>query len=341
VLAASLHTREAFLFSAEDWQTEMHAAKHIAVTIMLAGVAAFSPACIPARASRQQSPPPHEVTDDTGRHMQIPAQVHRIVSLAPNLTEIVYALGAGDRLAGDTNYCDTPPEAKLKPHVGDVQNPSLEAIVALHPDLVLATTSINVPQTADSLLKLGIPVYTSDPHTVRDTLASIAKIGELIGAKSQGESVVAQLQSRLDALHTRLSDRPMSHVLFLVWLSPPQSIGLHTFIADAIRYAGAESILVTDQSWPKPTFEEIVRIQPDYVVVTTDHEGSSADLADLRSRTDWKQLSAIRLGRIAVISDHIDEPGPSLVNAIEDLARQLHPEAFVTAPCAAGVPCAH
>ena len=92
---------------------------------------------------------------------KIPAEVKRIVTLAPNLTETVYALGLEDRLAGDTNFCDTPAAAKSKPHVGDPQNPSLEAIVALHPDLVLATTSINRLETADALKRLGIAVYTS------------------------------------------------------------------------------------------------------------------------------------------------------------------------------------
>ena len=111
----------------------------------------------------------HAVTDEVGRRVTIPPEVRRIVTLAPNLTETVYALGLEDRLAGDTDYCDTPPAAKSKPHVGNPQNPSLEAIVALHPDLVLATTSINRVETADALARLGIPVYTTDPqHSARN-----------------------------------------------------------------------------------------------------------------------------------------------------------------------------
>ncbi|MGA8366626.1 MAG: helical backbone metal receptor, partial [Candidatus Acidiferrales bacterium] len=104
------------------------------------------------------------VTDEVGRTVSVPADVRRIVTLAPNLTETIYALGLEDRLAGDTNYCDTPPAAKDKPHIGSPVSPSLEAIVALHPDLVLATTSINRRQTVDALARLGIAVYTSDPR---------------------------------------------------------------------------------------------------------------------------------------------------------------------------------
>jgi iron complex transport system substrate-binding protein len=280
-------------------------------------------ACLAARADAGRV-----VTDETGRRITIPPNVRRIVSLAPNLTEIVYAIGAGDRLAGDTNFCDTPPEAALKPHVGNPQNPSLEAIIALHPDLVLATTTINTPETADTLLKLGVAVYTSDPHTVRSMLDSVARIGDLIGDKPEGEQLQSVLRRRLDSLQTRLADRPMAHVLFLVWLSPPMSIGSNTFIADALRWAGAESVLVSDQNWPQPSFEEVLRLQPDYIVLTTDHEGSSKDVADLNTRSDWKNLAAVKLGRVITVSDNFDRPAPSLIDAIEQLAHALHPEAF-------------
>lgn len=271
------------------------------------------------------------VTDETGRHMIVPTDVRRIVSLAPNLTEIVYALGAGDRLVGDTNASDTPPEAKSKPQVGSPQDPSLEAIVALRPDLVLATGSINTPQTADTLLKLGVPVYTTYPHTVRQMLDSITEIGALIGVGARGEALKASLRERLDALQAKLADRPLAHVLYLVWDSPPMSIGTNTFIGDALRWAGAESILVTDQNWPQPSFEEILRIQPDYIVVTADHEGDTSQATDLRTNPQWKNLMAVKLDRIVTVSDEFDRPSPGLVGAIEQLAHALHPEAFLPA----------
>jgi iron complex transport system substrate-binding protein len=296
---------------------------------LFALVTRTAPARAPAQAETTASAPARTITDETGRRMSIPATVRRIVSLAPDVTETVYALGAGDRLVGDTNYCDTPPEAKLKPHVGNPQSPSLEAVIALHPDLVLASTSINAAETADSLLKLGVPVYTSDPHTILGMLDSAARLGDLIGAKAQGEALKQNLRARLDVLQVRLGDRPLAHVLFLVWFAPPQSIGSNTFIADALRFAGAESVIVSDENWPKPSFEEILRVQPDYIILTTDHEGGATDIADLRSRKDWQSLEAVRLGRVITVSDSFDRPSPGLIDAIEQLARQLHPEAFV------------
>ncbi|HEY6467107.1 MAG TPA: cobalamin-binding protein [Candidatus Acidoferrales bacterium] len=307
----------------------MIATRKLLILLSLAALAVCSASASPFAQSASQ--PNRAVTDETGRHMTIPANVRRIVSLAPNLTEIVYDLGAGDRLVGDTNVCDTPPQAKSKPHVGNPQDPSLEAIVALHPDLVLATASINVPETADTLLKLGIAVYTTYPHTVREMLDSVSEIGSLIGANEQGDALKASLRARLDALQSKLADRPLAHVLFLVWATPPMSIGSNTFIADALRWAGAESILVTDQNWPQPSFEEILKIQPDYIVLTADHEGNTSGAAQLRDNPDWKGLMAVRLNRIVTVSDKFDRPSPGLVDAIEQLAHDLHPEAFLPA----------
>lgn len=273
------------------------------------------------------------VTDETGRHVAIPLNVQHIVTLAPDLTETIYALGLEDKLAGDTSYCDTPPAAKLKPHVGSPQTPSLEAIVALHPDLVLATTSINRPETADALLRLGIAVYTSDPHTVRGMLDSIARMADLMGAGEHGAALVAQLQARLDAVHARIGDLPLVHVLFVVWEDPLITIGQNTFIADALRWAGAESAIVAEQNWPQLSVEEVVRVQPEYIVLTPNHSesegaGKSSDLEKLRARPAWKALKAVEMGHVVVASDEFDRPAPGLIGAIEQLARELHPEAF-------------
>jgi iron complex transport system substrate-binding protein len=270
------------------------------------------------------------VTDETGRRVAIPFSVQRIVTLAPDLTETVYALGLGDKLAADTTFCDTPPAAKLKPHIGAPQTPSLEAIVAMHPDLVLATTSINRPETADALLRLGISVYTSDPHTVRGMLDSIARMADLMGANEQGMALVTQLQARLDAVHARLAELPLVHVLFVVWEDPLITIGQNTFIADALRWAGAESVIVADQNWPQVSMEEIVRLQPEYILFTGNHSESNGDneLNRLRTRPGWKALKAIEMGHVIRVDDEITKPSPGLVGAIEQIARELHPDVF-------------
>ena len=271
------------------------------------------------------------VTDEVGRRVAIPAKVTRVVTLSADLAETVYALGLGDRLAGDSSDADVPAAAKQKPRVGGAQNPNLEAIVALHPDLVLASTSINRRATVDALERLGIAVYTSDPHTVRGMLGSFEHIADAMGEPAQGVQLVGRLQKRLDALQARLAERPLVHVLFVVWAQPLITIGQNTFIADALRWAGAESVVVSSENWPNLSFEEVIRLQPDYIVVPVGTGGMSAELADLRSRADWRQVEAVELGHVAGVSDAALRPSPGLVDAIEQLARELHPEVFAEA----------
>lgn len=309
------------------WRQELNRVRRERVWITMIAVAfvtSSAPRMIAAQTDRSRM-----VTDEVGREVKIPAKVNRVVTLAPNLTETIYALGLEDRLVGDTNVCDTPAAAKLKPHVGDPQNPSLEAIVALHPDLVLATTSINRVETADALKNLGIAVYTTDPETVRGMLDSVQRMADAIGAPKQGTDLVDELQQRLDAVRARLSERPMVHVLFVVWLEPLQTIGQNTFIADALRWAGAESVLISKQKWPRLSIEEVVRLQPDYIIFTNDHGGpAAAELADLRARPAWRDLDAVEQGHVVDVSEEAIRPSPGLVDMIEHLARQLHPEAF-------------
>lgn len=269
------------------------------------------------------------VVDETGRRVTLPAEVRRIVSLAPNVTETIYAIGAGARLAGDTDYCDVPEEAKSKPHVGAPINPSLEAIVALKPDVVLASASINWPATADALLTIGVPVYTTDAHSVEGMLAGIEKIGGVIGAEAAADALVAGLHTQLDALRTKLAGRAARRVLFVVWDEPLISIGRHTFIADALRLSGGVSVIDVDENWPHIGIEEIVRLQPEYLVFVRDHgDDSASKIEELRKRPVWRDLEAVKAGHVAFISGEVERPAPKLIDAMEDLAKQLHPEAF-------------
>ncbi|MGH9709529.1 MAG: ABC transporter substrate-binding protein, partial [Candidatus Acidiferrales bacterium] len=273
-----------------------------------------------------------EVIDEAGRRVAVPVEVHRIVALAPNLTEIVYALGAQDRLVGVSNYSDYPPEAKSMPRIGMPMNPNLEAIVAAHPDIVLITTEGNRRETADELARLGISVYATNPHSVESMLESIEHIGGVIGAAQQADSVAANLRKRLDALKSKLASTSVARIFFVVGENPLISLGEHTFIADALRYAGAQSVVHAKQDWPQISLEEVVRLNPDYIVFASSgfsgEDSTAKQLAELRSEAGWRELAAVREGRVVVVSDEIDLPAPGLIDAIEKLARQLHPNAF-------------
>ena len=286
------------------------------------------------RAAQTSAPAPHrEVTDELGRTIRVPQTIRRIVSLAPNLTETVYALGLQDRLVGDTDYCDYPPEAQQKPKVGGAINPSLETIASLHPDLVLVTKNLNRLETVNALDSLGIPSYATDPHTVEAIIASTERLADLLGAPETGTALGKEMERRIAATKGRIAALPPRRVLFVVWTEPLISIGKDTFIADALQHAGAISVVDSSQNWPQINLEQVVRLQPEFLVFAEPHPDDAArttgKLADLPG---WRILDAVKHRRYAVISDAVNRPAPRIASAIEDLARQLHPEAFAETP---------
>lgn len=288
-----------------------------------------------AQSATHSSPEPpafREVVDELGRTIRVPQSVRRIVSLSPSSTETIYALGLQDRLVGDTDYCDYPPDAQKKTKVGGATNPSLEVIASLHPDLVLVT-KLNRLETTQSLAELGIPSYATDPHTVADILASVKTLADVLGVPEAGASVAGDMQLRLDDLQHRLGDLPPKRVLFVVWTQPLISTGQHTFLADALRRAGAVSIVNSSRDWPQVNLEEVAKLQPDFLVFAESQPGNAArEMEKLATLPGWKIVHAVRDRRYAVISDAVNRPAPRIVSALEELARQLHPEAFAEKP---------
>ncbi len=305
------------------------------------GLALFLCACPASHGQSATTPSPdaaafREVVDEAGRTVRMPQAVRRIVSLAPSLTETIYALGLQDRLVGDTNYCDYPPEAQKKTKVGGGINPSLEMIASLRPDLVLVAKSYNRLETTQSLDVLGIPSYAIDPHSVDDVIASTKTLARMLGVPEAGTSVASDMQRRLGDLLFRVGAMPPKHVLFVVWTQPLISTGRNTFLADALRYAGAISIVDSAQDWPQVNMEEVAKLQPDYLVFADSHaESVSREVETLATLPGWKILNAVSNRRYAVISDAVNRPAPRIVSAIEELARQLHPEVFGEKPAKA------
>ena len=265
------------------------------------------------------------VEDQTGRRVNVPENPRRLLSLAPNITEIVFALGLGDELVGDTDNCDFPPQAKSKPHVGTMVNPSLERIVALKPDLVLGTPEANRRETADQLERLGIPLYGVTANTLEGTLASIENLGKILGRAAEARSLVAQMQARIDRVEKRVEGRPKPKVLFVVWYRPLITVGPQTFISDVIRAAGG---IPTGENlkgeWPRLTLEELQPQNPD-VILFPKTESFSPSAEDFQRLPGWKDLQAVKDGRMFFVSETVMRPGPRLVDALEELAGILHP----------------
>lgn len=267
------------------------------------------------------------VVDETGRRVVVPVRVERIVSLAPSLTETLYALGVESRLVGVTDWCNYPPAAKAKPSVGQVINPSLEKIVALKPDLVLGTTAGNRRATVTAIERLGIPLYGFNPRSLEDVLLAIPTLADLLTVPEAGAELEAKLRRRLEAVAARIAARPRPRVLFVLWLEPLMSIGRYTFVHDVLVQAGAESVAERPEDWPRLSLEAVLQQNPDYLILA--HSPAvERRLAALRADPVWSQLRALREDRVIVLDDAVLRPGPRIVDAIEQLAHVLHPEAF-------------
>ena len=268
------------------------------------------------------------VTDETGRTVRIPVPVRRVVSLSPNMTESLFALGMDDLLVGDTDYCDYPEAATGKHRVGGIVNPSLEEIASLKPDLVLVT-KLNRLETVQALERLGIASYSGDPRSLDEIRSSVHRLAEVLGNPAAGQALDDELRKKEVDLQRRLQNVPAKRVLFVVWTDPLISTGKGTFIADALKHAGAISVVESSQDWPQISLEEMVRLQPEFLVFASGHsEAVNRDVDALAKRPGWDALEAVKHKKIAVISDAVNRPAPRLFSAVDDLARQLHPEAF-------------
>jgi iron complex transport system substrate-binding protein len=274
--------------------------------------------------------PLQTLTDHLGRRVTLPERPQRIVSLAPSLTETLYALGAGDRLVGVTSYCDYPADALNKPKIGDMLNPNLERVTALHPDLVLITKEGNRRDTLNTLEHLNIPTFAVETERLEDISRMFRDVGRAVGEAAAGAKLADTLDQRVTRVQRAVAGRPVRRVLMVIWLQPMVSVGRGTFLNDLLERAGARSIADTDsQPWPKLSVEEIVRSDPEYIIVTRS-PGFSPGRDELLKLPGWKELTAVKQDRIVSLPDTVQRPGPRIAEMLDLLARAIHPEAFLT-----------
>jgi len=268
------------------------------------------------------------VVDQTGRTLTLSAPPRRIVSLVPSVTEVLYAIGAEDLLVGVTDFCDYPPEAKRKPHVGGMLSPNLETLVTLKPDLVVATRSGNTEETFDQLKRLGIPVYLADPTTVSDVLRLVSNLGELTGHRDGAAAVDKDIERRIEAVRDRVAGRPLPRVLYVLWPEPLIVPGKGALVSELIAIAGGASVTADQgQGYPRMSLEAAVGRAPEVIILAS--HGSKGGPA---ARQQWERLEsmpAIKSGRLYTADgDLMHRYGPRFLVGLESLARLIHPEAF-------------
>ncbi|MFV9503417.1 MAG: ABC transporter substrate-binding protein [Oscillochloridaceae bacterium umkhey_bin13] len=320
-----------------------HLALLVALTISLAACGA-APTVVPttpaptvpaptAVPTSVAAPGPISVTDDLGRTVALDSVPQRIVSLAPSVTEMLFAVGAGPQVVGTTSFCDFPPEATDLPEIGgfSASSISIEAIVGLEPDLVIAGTA-RQQLIAEQLEQLGIPVVVLAPASFDAVYASILQVGTLTGHSNQATQLVAAMQARVKTVTDVVATLPAEarpSVYWEVTNDPLMAAGPNTFIDQMIELVGATNIFAdASEAYPQVNPETVFERDPQ-VILGPDSHGGALNIATVTERPGWANIQAVRDGRVYTLDgDIVSRPGPRLADALELLAATLYPAAF-------------
>ncbi|MBE7515489.1 MAG: cobalamin-binding protein [Chloracidobacterium sp.] len=279
--------------------------------------ALFVAAC--GSAPKRNERPVQKVVDDLKREVSLPMPVARVVSLAPSATEMVYAVGAGDRLVGDTTYCNYPEQAKYVEKVGDTVNPNLERIIALKPDVVLVSTASQLEGFTRTLGDNGIAVYVTDPSDIVGILRDMEQLGAIFGTEEAAAISVKNLKDRLFRVRKMTLEHTKTRVFVQISKEPLFTIGRTSFLTSVLPYANAESVTEdVDTAYPKISKEAAATLDPDAIILSDSDDNTEPNEA-------FKNSAAVKNGRVYKIdADILARPGPRVAEALEEIARRLY-----------------
>jgi iron complex transport system substrate-binding protein len=275
-------------------------------------------------------PYPLSITDAMGREVTVHAEPEAIVSLAPSNTEILFALGLGDKVVGISDFCDYPEEAKAIERVGNYLEPNIEKIFALGPDLVLAITGLS--EVMARLEELGIPVVILNPSDLEGILADIQLVGKATGAETEAEALVSEIRARIAVVTGKAAAVKEKPEVFCeidaTDPSKPWTTGPGSFMNAMIQLAGGTNVAADAGSpWVQLSAEEIITKDPKIIILADSKYGVTAD--SVRERPGWEVITAVKEGAIYDIDDDlISRPGPRIVDGLETVAKIIHPELF-------------
>ncbi len=272
------------------------------------------------------------VVDDAGRTVEIVRNPQRLISLAPSNTEILFALGLGDKVVGVTDFCDYPEEAQAIEKVGGMEH-NLEKIVALDPDLIVAIGGSPAQvEKATEMEKLGLTVLVLDPGDIEGIMANVELVGKATGAEKEASQLAAQMRKRFDDITTKAKEAGSRPKVFFELdatdPSKPYTPGPGSFIDALISLAGGSNIGASAKmQWAQLSTEEIIAQDPELIILGDVNYGVTIEM--VKERPGWSVIAAVKNGAIYPIDDIlISRPGPRIIDGLEDLARIIHPELF-------------
>ena len=279
--------------------------------------------CRSETANRLSPVPTREITDDLGRRVRLPEQVTSAVSLAPNLTEIAFAVGAGERLVGATSFCDYPEEAKRIRRIGDTLAPNIENIIALKPQIVLVSTASQMENFTKTLDAQGIAYFVTNPNSLDDIYQTIRQIGEIFRREEKAYQIVDELKKRVAGVEAGTGSAAGVKVFVQIDKNSLYTVGRGSFITDLISRAGGESVTKNiPTAYPKISKETALALNPERIILSESDN-------NLEPNEVFANSSAVKNGKVFRIeADLLSRPGPRIVDGLEKLARALHPESF-------------
>jgi iron complex transport system substrate-binding protein len=265
--------------------------------------------------------------DQLDRRVTIPDDPQRVISLAPSIPEIIYALAQENRLKGVTRYSDFPIEATKLPKIGSYVHLDLERIVSLNPDLCIAIKDGNPKDVIDRLQSLKIPVYVVDPRNLNTVLETIKEIGQILNAGGKAENLLGNLRNRIQRVKSLISQNTYRPgVFFQVGISPIVSVGAGTFLHELIVLAGGNNLANGNTAYPRFSREQVLALAPEIFIVTSMARQAVFEEVKAEWRR-WSTLPAVRNDRIFLVDSNLfDRPSPRLVDGLELLVKLIHPE---------------
>jgi len=267
--------------------------------------------------------------DEVGKEVTLPFPPKRIVSLAPNITEILFSLGLDEEIVGVSIHCNFPEKAKSRARVGSYISLDFEKITSLKPDLIIATGAGNTRDMVDRLEKLGFKTYTIFPKNFNDILQSIGHIGQVVNRDTKARIIIEGMRKKKQRVVELTQGLSRPKVFIQIGDAPIVTVGKGSFADDLIRIAGGENIAGNENElYPRFGMEEILKRSPEVIVISSMNPKGDYQKV-LHEWTRWKTIPAVKNGRIHLIdSDLLDRPSPRIIDGLEEIARVLHPERF-------------
>jgi len=268
--------------------------------------------------------------DDAGRRIYFAKPPTRIVSLAPSITEMLFAMEAGDQLVGVTDFCDYPPEALKKPKVG-YSNPNMESLVALQPDLVVAPNDFLKPDVIMKFEQLKIPVFILADKNVESIFVHIQTLGRIVGRSQKADAVAMQLREQVAAIKQRVQGNAPVRMLYVLNSQPLITVGPGSFIDQLVGMAGGVNIAAKSVTpYPRLSMESVLQEDPEVLVFPVGKaEGISE--SEQQAWRQWSTMTAVKRGRLhQIAADWLNRPGPRIAKGLESLAAILHPESVTS-----------